>query len=76
MFRDAAKDGRIWVDLFGPAAPQGVPGHLIDYDMKSEVGLMRIATTYPVQPAHLRRPDMSLAQAIKSSAWVATVAPM
>jgi thiol-disulfide isomerase/thioredoxin len=56
MFRDAAKDGRIWVDLFGPAAPQGVPGHLIDYDMKSEVGLMRIATTYPIQPAHLAPP--------------------
>jgi thiol-disulfide isomerase/thioredoxin len=53
MFRDAAKDGRIWVDLFGPAAPQGVAGHLIDYDMKSEVGLIRIATTYPVKAAHL-----------------------
>jgi thiol-disulfide isomerase/thioredoxin len=53
MFRDAAKDGRIWVDLFGPAAPQGIAGHLIDYDMKSEVGLIRIATTYSVKAAHL-----------------------
>jgi thiol-disulfide isomerase/thioredoxin len=56
MFRDAAKDGRIWVDLFGPAAPQAVPGRLIDFDMKSEVGLIRIATTYPVQAARLAPP--------------------
>ncbi|HEY2828322.1 MAG TPA: thioredoxin domain-containing protein [Pirellulales bacterium] len=56
MFRDAAKDGRIWVDLFGPSAPQGVPGRLIDFDMKSEVGLIRIATNYPVTVAHLAPP--------------------
>jgi thiol-disulfide isomerase/thioredoxin len=56
MFRDAAKDGRIWVDLFGPAAPQGVPGKLIDYDLKSEVGLIRIATSYPVTAARLAPP--------------------
>ena len=35
-----------------PAAPQGVAGRLIDYDMKSEVGLIRIATTYSVKAAH------------------------
>jgi thiol-disulfide isomerase/thioredoxin len=57
MFRDAAKNGHIWVDLFGQGAPQGVPGHLIDYDMKSEVGLIRIATTFPVQAACLAPPD-------------------
>lgn len=57
MFRDAAKNGHIWVDLFGSGAPQGVPGHLIDYDMKSEVGLIRIATTFPVQAACLAPPD-------------------
>jgi thioredoxin len=53
MFRDAAKDGKIWVDLFGPAAPQAVEGKLIDYDLKSEVGLVRITTTYPVKVARL-----------------------
>lgn len=57
MFRDAAKNGHIWVDLFGPGAPQGVPGHLIDYDMKSEVGLIRIATNFPVQAACLAPPN-------------------
>ncbi|HEY2882819.1 MAG TPA: thioredoxin domain-containing protein, partial [Pirellulales bacterium] len=53
VFRDAAKDGRIMVDLFGPNAPQQVPGHLIDYDLKSEVGLVSISTNYPVAVAKL-----------------------
>ncbi|HTQ39199.1 MAG TPA: trypsin-like peptidase domain-containing protein [Pirellulales bacterium] len=56
MFREAAKNGKIWVDLFGPEAPQGVPGKLVDYDLKSEVGLIRIATRYPVTAARLAPP--------------------
>ncbi|HZZ29477.1 MAG TPA: thioredoxin domain-containing protein [Pirellulales bacterium] len=53
MFREAAKDGKIWVDLFGPGAPQGVAGKVIDYDLNSEVGLIRIATKYPLTAARL-----------------------
>src|SRR5262249_33700738 len=56
VFRDAAKDGRISVDLFGPGAPQGVAGTLIDFDLKSEVGLISIHTNYPVVAAHLAPP--------------------
>jgi thiol-disulfide isomerase/thioredoxin len=53
VFRDAVKGGQIRVDLFGPNAPKGVPGHLIDYDLKSEVGVLRIETNYPVAVARM-----------------------
>jgi thiol-disulfide isomerase/thioredoxin len=53
VFRDAVKGGQIRVDLFGPNAPKGVPGHLIDYDLKSEVGILRIETNYPVAVARM-----------------------
>ncbi len=53
MFREADKDSRIMVDMFGPGAPQGVPGRLIDYDLKSEVGLLSIEVDFPVTVAHL-----------------------
>ncbi len=53
VFRDAAKGGRILVDLFGPGAPQNVAGHLIDYDLQAEVGLIRIETAYPVVAARI-----------------------
>jgi thiol-disulfide isomerase/thioredoxin len=53
MFREADKQGKIMVDLFGPGAPQEVPGKLIDYDLKSEVGLLSIETDFPVTVAHL-----------------------
>ena len=53
VFRDAAKNGRIWVDLFGPDAPQGLPGRLVAYDLDSDVGLLSVETNYPVMVAHL-----------------------
>jgi thiol-disulfide isomerase/thioredoxin len=53
MFREADKQSRIMVDLFGPGAPQAVPGKLIDFDLKSEVGLLSIQTDYPVSVAHI-----------------------
>jgi thiol-disulfide isomerase/thioredoxin len=53
VFRDAAKGGHIWVDLFGPGAPQGVLGKLIDFDLNAEIGLISIRTSYPVTVAHL-----------------------
>jgi thiol-disulfide isomerase/thioredoxin len=56
VFRDAAKDGRILVDLFGEGAPQAIVGHLIDYDLKSEVGIISIRTNYPLTAAHLAPP--------------------
>ncbi len=53
MFREADKDSQIMVDMFGPGAPQAVPGRLIDYDLKSEVGLLSIEVDFPVTVAHL-----------------------
>jgi thiol-disulfide isomerase/thioredoxin len=53
VFRDAAKDGRILVDLFGPGAPHALVGHLIDYDLTSEVGIISIRTNYPLAAARL-----------------------
>jgi hypothetical protein len=53
VFRDAVKGGHIWVDLFGPGAPQGVLGKMIDFDLNAEIGLIRIETNYPVTAARL-----------------------
>src|SRR5262245_59627296 len=62
VFRDAAKDGRILVDLFGPEAPHALVGHLIDYDLKSEVGIISIRTNYPLTAAHLAPPGYTVKQ--------------
>jgi thiol-disulfide isomerase/thioredoxin len=60
VFRDAVKGGRILVDLFGPNAPRGVLGHLIDYDLQAEVGLIRIETNYPVVFARMAPPSYAM----------------
>jgi thiol-disulfide isomerase/thioredoxin len=40
VFRDSQGKGPIEIDLFGPGAPQGLPGKLISYDLPSDVGLV------------------------------------
>jgi len=40
VFRDSRGKGPIEIDLFGPGAPRGLPGKLISYDLKSDVGLV------------------------------------
>jgi len=40
VFRDSRGKGPIEIDLFGPGAPQGLPGKLISYDLESDVGLV------------------------------------
>lgn len=62
MFRDAAKGGRIWVDFFGPDAPKQVEGRMIDYDLKADVGLLSVATKYPVTVAPLAPPESVLSR--------------
>lgn len=42
IFRDSAGKGQIAVDLFGDGAPQKLPGRLVAYDLKSDVGLVSI----------------------------------
>jgi hypothetical protein len=51
IFRDSKGTGRISVDLFGPGAPQSVPGRLVSYDDKNDVGLVSIRPGVPVRIA-------------------------
>lgn len=51
IFRDSGGKGEIKVDLFGPGAPQQVPGRLIKYDLKSDVALVSIRPGVPVRVA-------------------------
>jgi S1-C subfamily serine protease len=60
VFREAAKNGQISVDFFGPNAPQGLPGKLVAYDLKSDIGLLSVRTNYPVIVAHLAPASLAL----------------
>lgn len=40
IFRDSKGQGPITIDLFGPNAPHDVPGHVLSYDLESDVGLV------------------------------------
>jgi thiol-disulfide isomerase/thioredoxin len=51
IFRDSQGQGQIAVDLFGPQAPQKVPGRLIGYDEKNDIGLVCIRPGVPVKVA-------------------------
>jgi len=42
LFRDSKGQGRIQVDLFGGNAAEGIPGELVSYDDRRDVGLVRI----------------------------------
>jgi len=53
IFRDSQGSGRIEVDLFGPHPAQKVPGRLLRYDEKRDVGLLLIRTPGPVAVARV-----------------------
>jgi thiol-disulfide isomerase/thioredoxin len=53
VFRDSEGKGPILIDLFGPGAPQGVPGKLVSYDLKSDVGLVSFRPGVPVVAARM-----------------------
>jgi len=53
VFRDSEGKGPILIDLFGPGAPQGVPGKLVSYDLKSDVGLVSFRPGVPVVAARV-----------------------
>ena len=57
VFRDSNGQGKIAIDMYGPGAPQQVPGELIDFDLKSDVGLVRFRPGVPVTIAKLATPD-------------------
>jgi thiol-disulfide isomerase/thioredoxin len=53
VFRDSEGKGPILIDLFGPGAPQGLPGKLVSYDLKSDVGLVSFRPGVPVVAARM-----------------------
>ena len=53
IFRDSQGKGKILVDVFGPNPAQKVPGRLISYDIKRDVGLISIRPGAPVSVAHV-----------------------
>lgn len=60
IFRDSQGKGQIVVDLFGPGAPKNLAAELIDYDLKSDVGLISVRTVHPVTLAHVAPRSSSL----------------
>jgi len=53
VFRDSQGKGQITVDLFGPRPAEGIPARLINYDLKSDVGLVSFRSTAPITPARV-----------------------
>ncbi len=51
IFRESRGKGRIEVDLFGAVPGQKIPGRLIGYDLRRDVGLLTIKTPGPVTAA-------------------------
>lgn len=53
IFRHYDSKGRIEVDLFADEQPRTIDGKLIDFDLKSDVGLISISTLHAVPVANL-----------------------
>ncbi len=53
VFRESQGKGKISVDLFGPGAPQGLPGQVIGYDLERDLGFVAIRTGVDVASAHV-----------------------
>jgi hypothetical protein len=53
IFRDSRGQGKITVDLFGPTPVAGIPGELVCYDDKSDVGLVAIPIRGPLTVARV-----------------------
>ncbi len=58
IFRLSQGSGRITVDLFCAGHPRGLPGQLIGYDLKRDVGLVMARPSVPVIPARVAPPDL------------------
>ena len=55
VFRDSKGKGPVTIDLFGPNAPQNLSGHVLSYDLKSDVGLVSFRPGVPVVAARVAR---------------------
>ncbi len=53
VFRHFDDKGRIEVDIFHTGQPQSFDGHLIDHDLKADVGLISISTRHPLPVARI-----------------------
>ncbi len=53
IFRDSQGKGQVLCDLFGPGSPQGIPGHLIAFDARLDVGLVSMRPGVPVVSARV-----------------------
>lgn len=42
VFRESQGKGKITVDMFGPGAPQGIPGQLVGFDLERDLGFVAI----------------------------------
>lgn len=56
VFRDSQGQGRISIDLFAPGAPRGIPGRVVAYDLKRDVGLVVCRPGVPVPAAPVAPP--------------------
>jgi thiol-disulfide isomerase/thioredoxin len=62
IFRDSGGEGKITVDLFGPTPVTGIPGRLVCYDEKSDIGLVAIPTRAPLTVARVAPPAYRVEQ--------------
>jgi thiol-disulfide isomerase/thioredoxin len=53
VFRDSKGKGPVTIDLFGPNAPHNLQGHVLSYDLKSDVGLVSFRPGVPVVAARV-----------------------
>lgn len=53
IFRDSKGNGKVTVDMFAPGAPQKVPGRLVSYDIKRDIGLISFKPGITILPARL-----------------------
>jgi len=53
IFRDSQGKGQILCDLFGPGSPHEIPGHLIAFDARLDVGLVSMRPGVPIVSAHV-----------------------
>ena len=60
IFRDSEGKGKIEVDLFGPTPASRVPGRLVAYDLRRDVGLVAFQPPGPVAVARVAPPEYAL----------------
>lgn len=53
IFRDSQGKGKITIDLFGPGAPQGIEGKVLNWDDTTDVAIVCFQTNYPVTVARI-----------------------